>query len=264
MKHIRPFLLGVSLCCTPLAQAGVQDAPATPELRTPGWQPPPATVDGWADRCSDFTVNSWSFKDPKNFALWLNTFTDPAIYLEFGGRMEDPHNWSKMMGTLLDPGVAKNYLEWTDPVIYSKWAGAAVNPSFYFSIMTPFLDPGKYMRWMMAPMNPRSWNVAMNMMNPALWTKWMAAPFDQQNYAPLAKAGDPNNLAGWSQVLNDAKTYPGFSAFVPQATGQPTPSNGAFNLFNPANYFEPYASPAPVKPESAAQGENGSRGEARP
>ena len=261
MKTIRHFALSLAICCAHPAYATAPEDAVVPDHKSPGWQPPPAAVGDWADRCSDFTVNSWSFKDPKNFALWLNTFTEPAIYMEFGERMQEPRNWSKMLGTLVDPGTAKNYLEWSDPAIYAKWAGAAANPAFYTSVMMPFLDPGKYMRWMMAPLNPRAWAMATNMMNPALWTKWATAPADPQILAPLAKAGDPNNLTRWTQVLNDPRSYSGLNGFVPQASAQPGSANRAFNFFNPGAYFKFPTSTPGAQPESG-EGKNESGGPA--
>ena len=217
-----------------VAESPPDESTQVEEHKTPGWQPPPATVEDWADRCTDFTINGWGFKDPKNFVKLVNTFSEPAIYLEYAQRALDPKFFFKMLGTLADPATAKNYLEWTDPVIYTRWAAGAFDPGFYTDLTLSFADPGKYLRWMTAPLDPRWWSVALNTMNPAVWVKWMTAPLDPEAFKLLAKVTDPNTPLQWSQVLTDSKSYPEtWSAFLTPLNGGGPTSGADGDLFQP-------------------------------
>jgi hypothetical protein len=173
-----------------------------PSAHEPGWQPAPGTTAAWADRCTDFTVNGWAFKDPANFSRWLDAFSDPGIYLELTRRAMEPRDVTHSLGTLLDPAAAWNYGEWADPVIYQKWAAALADPDFYTRNNDTLFDPGKFMRWVMLPLDPRPWHLLGTALNPAEWAKWATAPFDPQVWAPLLKPlPDPE-----AQLLHTAAT----------------------------------------------------------
>ncbi len=171
---------------TPESTTGMilDDAPAPPD---PGWQPAPKTTAAWADRCTDFTINGWAFKDPANFSRWLEVFSDPGIYLELASRAMEPEAVTHSLGTLLDPSAASNYAEWANPVIYDKWAAALSQPDIYTRNNAILFDPGKLMNWVMLPLDPRPWKLLGTAMNPAQWVKWMTAPFDPKVWAPLLK-----------------------------------------------------------------------------
>lgn len=162
--------------------------PRLPGAQEPGWQAPPASTGAWADRCTDFTINGWAFKDPANFTRWVDVFSDPGIHLEFARRAMEPRAVTHALGTLLDPAAARNYAEWANPVIYEKWAAALTHPDFYTRVNATLFDPGKMMNWVMLPTDPRPWALLGTAMNPAQWAKWMTAPFDLQVWAPLLKA----------------------------------------------------------------------------
>lgn len=234
------------LLCVPLLYAtasyGVVAEPGRPaaEYQAPGWQPAPANVKEWADRCTDSTVNGWGFKDPRNFTKLVGLFSDPAIYLEFAQRMQDPESYARMANLMLDPATAKNYLEWGDPVIYTKWMTALFDPNFLMSALRPGLEVGTYVRWASVPMDPRWWAVAFNTMNPAVWAKWMTAPVNPKVMEPLAKAADPNTALKWSQALADPGNYQGWTQWTAALQGNPgeIQANG-LNIFNPGTWFAP-------------------------
>lgn len=229
MRHIT-LILTTSLLCASFASAGTLEPDArgkAPEngtrmngVRTPGWQPPPANVGEWADRCTDFTANGWGFKDPKNTVRLIETFTNPAIYLEFARRMEDPESYARIISLMLEPGTVKNHLEWSDPAIYMKWTQALVDPNFYTAAMRPFMDGTTYLRWMALPVDQRAWQVGLNLFNPALWMKWSTAAMNPRVTAPLAKVGDPNTTLKWLQAAGDPANFKAWNGWPPSPNGQ--------------------------------------------
>jgi hypothetical protein len=241
---ILPFVL----CLTTGTHADAQDdVPAVPIHRAPGWRPVPKTVQAWADRCTDFTINSWGFKDPKNFVKWVEMFSEPAIWLEFAKRAEHPKSWVRVANTLVDPRTAKNYLEWTDPEIYLKWAVSFMNPEFYYSLMLPFLDPTKYVRWATVPLDPRFQDLVVNAINPETLMSWLSAPIDPDNWTPLIKALDPENMLRWAQVLTDPSNYLGLDFATQPFQGMPAgnPSPVAPPPYQPSTWPLPSAAANP-------------------
>jgi hypothetical protein len=189
------------------ARAGANDAPT----QAPGQVvPPPATATRWADRCTNFTTNGWAFKGPRNFLQWLDVFSDPGIYLEFARRGLDPKYLVGSLDSLLDPGTPKNYLEWTNPEIYTKWAAAAAEPDFYTAVNSILFDPGRMMRWVMLPLDGKTWELAGTAINPATWLKWMNAPLDPETQGLFAKAANPETARLWLEALGDPKNTPWF------------------------------------------------------
>jgi len=83
-------------------------------------------------------------------------FSEPAIYLEFAKRMLDPVSCSRIVGQMLDPATAKNYLEWTDPAIFTKWSQALADSDFYTATLKPLSDPATLMRWATLPIDQRT------------------------------------------------------------------------------------------------------------
>ncbi len=169
---------------------------------------PTPTVTRWADRCTDFTTNGWAFKSPRNFLPWLEVFSDPAIWLEFGRRGLDPQSYVRSLSSLLDPGTPKNYLEWSDPAIYQQWAQAAAEPDFYNAVNAIVLDPGRYLRWAALPLDPRAWQLLGTALNPETWGKWLTAPVHPATQALINRALDPQTALKWSEALADPQNYP--------------------------------------------------------
>lgn len=252
MKHSAVILCG-SLLLTNLA-CGAEAAPAQAPSgdKSPGWQPAPTTINDWADRCTDTTVNGWGFKDPKNFVKLMGLFSNPDIYLEFSRRMQDPESYARIAGLMMDPRTVKNYMEWSDPSIYTKWMQASMDPNFYFEVMRPFMDPSTYLHWMALPMDQRAWSVGANMMNPGMWMKWMTAGTNPKVTEPLAKASDPNTSMKWLQAASDPANFRAWNGWSPN----PTPGqNSGFTPFNPGTWFA-----APGSANRAPAPENGEGG----
>ncbi len=184
--------------------------------------PPTSSITAWADRCSNFTANGWAFKAPRNFLQWLDVFSDPGIWLEFGRRGLDPHYLVTSLDSFLDPGTPRNYLEWSNPEIYSLWAQAASEPEFYTAVNTILFDPGRLMRWVMLPVDGRVWNLAGTALSPATWAKWLNAPADPKVQAVFAKAADPETARRWLEALGDPRNAPWlYPPAAPQPAGTP-------------------------------------------
>ncbi|MGA9992760.1 MAG: hypothetical protein WBP86_10600 [Thiobacillaceae bacterium] len=235
MKQPAWIFFGSTLFATwACAQAPAEPAKPAPLPTSPGSQPAPTTISEWADRCTDFTVNGWGFKDPKNFVKLTELFSHPDIYLEFSRRMEDPESYARVAGSMMDPRTVKNYMEWSDPVIYTKWMQASMDPNFYLEAMRPFMDPSTYLHWMALPMDQRAWSVAANMMNPAMWMKWMTAGTNPKVTGPLAKVADASMPTQWLQAAGDPANYRAWTGWSPTPTqGQ----NSGFTPFNPGTWF---------------------------
>ena len=187
------------LALLPLAGAAQSaDAPAQPS----------ASITRWADRCTNFTTNGWAFKGPRNFLQWLEVFSDPGIWLEFGRRGLDPHYLVGSLDSLLDPGTPRNYLEWTNPEVYARWGEALGQPEFYTAVNSILFDPGRMMRWVMLPLDGKAWELAGAALSPATWMKWLNAPNDPKVQALFAKAADPETTRRWLEALGDPKNAP--------------------------------------------------------
>ncbi len=177
---------------------------------------PSTSVTRWADRCTNLTSSGWAFKGPRNFLQWLEVFSDPAIWLEFGRRGLDPQSYVRTLSTAMDPGTPRNFLEWTDPGIYEKWARAAAEPDFYTAVNAILFDPGRFMRWAMLPTDARTWNLLATALSPETWMKWLTAPAHPDTQALIAKALDPETALNWSRALTDSASYPALKADYPK------------------------------------------------
>ena len=201
---LKSTLFAACLLSSPLTRA----AEAPEEAGTlPSLLPSP-TVTRWADRCTDFTTNGWGFKSPRNFLQWLEVFSDPAIWLEFGRRGLEPQTYVRTLSSLLDPGTPRNYLEWGDPAIYEQWAKASVEPDFYTAVNAIVFEPSRYLRWAQLPVDPRAWKLLGTALSPETWGKWLAAPVHPDTQALITKALDPQTALKWSEALANPQNYP--------------------------------------------------------
>ena len=207
----RATLFSLFLTLAPLGQGAMaEEAPSTAT--------PPGKVQRWADRCTDFTTNGWAFKAPNNFLAWLDVFSDPGIWLEFGKRGLDPQSYVRSANSLLEPAMVKNYLEWTDPVIYEKWAAALADPQFITSVNTTLFDPGRMMRWAMLPLDSKAWDLLLATANPETWLKWLTTPSDPQVQGLYNRLLDPKTAQDLWQALQDPANYPGMLYPEPAST----------------------------------------------
>lgn len=218
---MKPKSTLLALAMFPLAMTGAQAGDAPVPAPEPTTQPSSAVVN-MADRCSNFTTNTWGFKGPRNFLKWLDVFSDPGIYLEYAKRGMDPQFWVAGLDSLMDPGTPKNYLEWTNPEIYTKWAHAAADPEYYTAVNSILFDPGRMMRWVMLPLDGKTWELAGTALNPTTWLKWLNAPLDPKTQALFAKAANPETAQRWLDALGDPKNAPWFNAPSSGYGPQPT------------------------------------------
>lgn len=205
---LQATLLALTIFPLMAASAGASDIPPpAPENAAK----PSTTLTRFADRCTNFTTNGWAFKAPRNFLQWLEVFSDPGIYLEFGRRGLDPQSYVDTLSSLLDPGTPRNYLEWTNPEIYNRWAQSASDPAFYTAVNSILFDPGRMMRWAMLPIDGRAWTLLGTALTPTTWAKWLSAPTDPKTQALFAKAADPQTAQRWLEALGDPGNVPWFT-----------------------------------------------------
>ena len=210
-----PAVLLASAVCA--AEPETASAPVT--TRLPGWQTAPGNTADWVDRLSDTTVNGWSFKDPKNFQKLLELSGDPAIYLEFAKRMQDPEFYAGVIGQAMNPATAKNYMEWSDPAIYMRWMQAFADPNFYATAALSPLNLTNAMHWAAMPIDQRGWSIGLNMVNPAMWMKWMTAPLNPKVMAPLVKVVEPTLPLHWLQEAVNPTNFKMFNGGLTSVNG---------------------------------------------
>ncbi|MCA1979617.1 MAG: hypothetical protein LDL19_10320, partial [Thiobacillus sp.] len=248
--QIKPLVFAVSaIFAAGLAQAQypvAQPAPAASPLPQAAVAGTPKTADQWVTRMTDFTQNASAFKDPAQFAAWINAMSDPSMVSAMGTQMMEPGNMLRSMTTMVQPSTTGNYMQFMDPNIYMKWGGAMMNPMWYTQMATSMADPGKMMRWMMLPMDPKMWNMGMQAMNPNLYMKWMMTPTDPRAmslmFAPMnpqlygsmvggmlnpGMVGGPNST--WGTFM-----YP--KQPVVQVQGV-APVASPINVFDPSTWF---------------------------
>lgn len=207
------------------AGAGADESPAPAAEQAAS---PSAAVTRWADRCTNFTTNGWAFKAPRNFLQWLDVFSDPGVHQEFARRSLDPQYLVASLDSLLDPGTPRNYLEWSNPDLYAQWARAAADPEFYTAVNGIVLDPGRLMRWIMLPLDGKTWELAGTAINPTTWAKWLNAPNDPKTQALFARASSPRTIRLWLEALGDPDSAPWlYPAPAPQSAPTPAGSSAA-------------------------------------
>lgn len=200
-KNLLPGLIALA-CALPVLAEDAPVSQAAPQTT------PPSQVTGMADRCTNCTSATWGFKSPRNFLKWLDVFSDPGIYLEFGRRAMDPQYLVSSLDSFLDPGTPRNFLEWTNPEIYTRWGESLAQPEYYTAVNSILFDPGRMMRWIMLPLDGKSWELAGTAINPATWLKWLNAPLDPKTQALFARATNPETARLWLEALGDPKNAP--------------------------------------------------------
>lgn len=197
---------------------------------------PTSRVSRFADRCTNFTSNGWAFKSPRNFLKWLDVFSDPGVYLEFGRRGLDPDQWLASLDSLMDPGTPRNHLEWTNPALYGEWAKAAADPAFVTAVNSLLFDPGRMMRWVMLPLDGQAWGLAATALSPETWVKWLNAPQNPKTQALFAKAANPETARRWLEALVDPNNTPWFNPVASAQAPAPARSVGSNPYLSPASH----------------------------
>jgi len=241
---IKAIVAAVLVSTASVALANGTAAPAAPQ-----------TPEAWLGRMSDFTQNTSAFKDPKVFVPWANAVTEPGFYSSMGPMMMDPANWTRMMGSAMDPNAFRNYAQFMDPNVSMKWMAAGMDPNFYTALMTQMSDPGKMMRWAMMPMDPKMWNMMMQGMNPNMYMKWMMAPMAPQSMQMMMAPMNPNMYTGWMGAAMDPKTYGSWGTWMAPMTaptaGTAAPA-GTYNFFDPNAWTQMMSAPFAMVPYGTA------------
>lgn len=251
--QIKPLVFAVSAALVAVsAPASAQNQTYPMMLPFPVAQPQaaapatPRSADQWVNRMTDFTQNASAFKDPAQFAAWVNAMTDPSMVSAMGTQMIEPGNMLRSMTTMMQPSTTGNYMQFMDPSVSMRWAGAMMNPMWYTQMATSMADPGKMMRWMMLPMDPKVWNMGMQMMDPNLYMKWMMTPTDPRAmslmFAPMNPQLYGSMLGGMvsPQLVGGDKSTWGTFMYPAQPVVQvqgAAPVASPINVWDPSTYF---------------------------
>jgi outer membrane protein OmpA-like peptidoglycan-associated protein len=139
---------------------------------------------------------------------WLNAVTEPDFYTAMGQGIMDPAGWLNMMNSMTRPNAYRNWASFlADPDVYMKWAAASMDPAFYTAILAEMSDPGKMMRWVMWPLDPKLWGLALNMFNPGLYIKWAMAPLDPRAWSLMGSMVNPATYMGFMGAAMDPRSY---------------------------------------------------------
>ena len=128
------------------------------------------------------------------------------------------------------------------------------------------LNPAMYLKWMMAPVDPRVWQLMMQPLNPAMYTGWLGTSMNPATYGTWGTWLNPNTYVppvsggmtgGTSFNFFDPTTWGAMTAPYGQPAGaapaagtpgyvNPFDPNVFLQMFNPAAYSQPAATPAPA------------------
>ena len=116
----------------------------------------------------------------------------------------------------------------TEPVMWDTWMRGLTDWQGMMTAMTKLANPVVFMNWMMAPMNPATYQPMMQMMNPAWYGRWMTAMMNPTFHQPIFFLADPNWYAPrFAWMMNPRSFQPLQSAFavlshpVPPSTQTP-------------------------------------------
>lgn len=256
---IRTLHLAIALAATSLTAQATQTPPiptfeSQAAARAAQRAAVPQTPEQWLMRMTDFTQNASAYRDPRLFNPWLNAVTEPAFMIAAMQGAMDPAGWLNMMNSMAHPDAVRNWMGFTNPEVYAKWMQASMDPAFYTAMFATLSDPGKMMRWVMLPLDPRLWNLMLQMFNPNLYIKWAIAGMDPRAWQ---FAGNVMNPALYTSYIGAMFTPAGIDPQVPQQPGSLsnwftwTPPNTGMYTTNPwgsttagatgFNFFDPVA-----------------------
>ncbi len=228
----------------------------------------PKTPEAWVQRMTDFTQNASAYRDPKVFLPWLNATTEPGFYIAAMQGAMDPAGWLNMMNSMAHPDAVRNWMWMVDPNVYMKWLQAGADPAFYTSALATMTDPGKMMRWAMMPMDPKLWNLMLQMFNPNLYLKWGIGAMDPRAWQLMGNMMNPALYTGYLGAMADPNAA-GLAnwanwkpANAPTSASHPwgstTSGVSGFNFFDPLTMASLLGMPSMPAPSAApaAQGPN--------
>jgi len=259
---IRAIALSVALATASLAAQANPNPPiptfegqAAAKAAAPGTTP--QTPEQWLMRMTDFTQNASAYRDPRLFNPWLNAVTEPGFMIAGMQGAMDPAGWLNMMNSMANPNAVRNWMGFTNPDVYAKWMQASMDPAFYAAMLATLSDPAKMMRWAMLPLDPRLWNLMLQMFNPNLYIKWGIAGMDPRAWQlvgnvmnpalytsylgamvtpyganPQPAQQQPGNLGNWFTW-----TPPNSGMHTTNPWGSTTAGATGFNFFDPVAWF---------------------------
>ncbi len=120
---------------------------------------------------------------------YLKAFTDME---EMADTMADPVRFMQLMSVVNDPHTMHVMTKCaSEPVMWDTWMKGMTDFNKMGRVMTRFMNPNMYFNWMMASMNPATYQPMTKMANPAYYNKWMIAMMNPTFYQPITSMADP-------------------------------------------------------------------------
>lgn len=194
----------------------------------------PQTPEQWLARMTDFTRNMSAFRDPRVFVPWSNAVTEPNFYIAMASGMMDPGGWLNMMNSAAHPDAVRNMVQMLDPNVTIKWINASADPAFYTALLTQLTDPGKLMRWGMAPLDPKLWDLTLSMFNPNTYIRWPMAALDPRAWNLMGNIANPALYTGMTGALVNAQPGPDLaSSWLSWKPAPVVQGAGSFSMWDP-------------------------------
>ncbi len=142
---------------------------------------------------------------------YLKAFTDMEIMAE---TMADPTKFMQLMSVVNDPRVIHVMTKCaTEPVMWDTWMKGITDVNKMGRAMSYFMNPNMYMAWMMASMNPATYQPMFKMMDPNYYNRWMTAMMNPVFYSPITSLADPN---WYTPRINWMMNMPNMTSVQPQ------------------------------------------------
>ncbi|MCP3690159.1 MAG: hypothetical protein GY784_17275 [Gammaproteobacteria bacterium] len=120
---------------------------------------------------------------------YLKAFTDME---EMAATMADPVRFMRLMSVVNDPHTMHVMTRCaSEPVMWDTWVKGMADFNKMGRVMAHFMNPNMYFNWMMAPMNPATYQPMAKMANPAYYNKWMTAMMNPTFYQPITSLANP-------------------------------------------------------------------------
>lgn len=161
----------------------------------------------------------------------LKAFTDIEVMAE---SMADPTRFMQLMAVVNDPHTIHVMTKCaTEPVMWDTWMRGITDFDKMSRAMMHFANPSMYFAWMMAPMQPATYQPMMQMAQADYFSRWMAALGNPVFYEPITSLADPS----W---------------YAPRIAWMTNPQSmqPMFNLVNPAQFAYPVQPATPAAPEA--------------
>ncbi|MCP4492071.1 MAG: hypothetical protein GY820_32910 [Gammaproteobacteria bacterium] len=154
---------------------------------------------------------------------YLKAFTDMEVMAD---TMADPARFMQLMSVVNDPHTMHVMTKCaSEPVMWDTWMKGMTDFNKMGRVMSRFMNPNMYFNWMMASMNPATYEPMTKMTNPAYYNKWMTAMMNPTFYQPVTSLVDPAWYApriNW--MMNPQSMQPLFSMMNMGALPQAVPA----------------------------------------